>query len=127
MEDNKTLILKEFEKHKGEFVIADDWKVKRLIAIGRDDRDYYYVLYDGRSVVWHSCVGAFIPLKGKIEDDEYKNFQFIARLNSFDQVRPCDDPEDYNARVIACNKHKAEIENLSEGHEYLTPVCWEIN
>ena len=74
MTDNKALILAEFEKHKGQFVIGDDWQVMRLVAIGEDDMDYYYVLYDGRKLHWSTCVGRFVPLKGKIDEHYYEEY-----------------------------------------------------
>jgi hypothetical protein len=67
-------ILKEFEEHKGEMVITDDFKVMKLIAIGGDGWDYYYVCWDGRKTYWFTCVGNYAVLKGKIEKRKYDWF-----------------------------------------------------
>ena len=80
-------ILEEFEKYKGQLVITDfDWKVERLVAIGDDEFDYYYITYDGRELNWHTCVGKVIPLKGYIRNEDYNGIVRIAKLNHYDQV-----------------------------------------
>ena len=38
MEDNLKIILEEFEKLKGQFVITDLWTIERLVAIGEIGR-----------------------------------------------------------------------------------------
>ena len=62
MKDNKTLILEEFEQYKGQFIIMSN-EVVRLISVGYDNDDYYWITYNGRTTTWHSCVGGFIVLK----------------------------------------------------------------
>jgi hypothetical protein len=86
MEDNKTLILREFEKLKGQFVITASWEIERLVAVGEDDMDYYWVTYDGRKFKWNTCVGRLMPLKGHLRKEDYNELVRLARLNHFDQV-----------------------------------------
>ena len=47
--DNLTIITKEFNELKGQFVICSD-QVYRLLGIADDDEDWYYALYDGRRI-----------------------------------------------------------------------------
>ena len=46
MDNNLKEILEEFEILKGQFVITSSWEIERLIAIGEDDQDYYWVTYN---------------------------------------------------------------------------------
>lgn len=83
---NKDIILKEFEELKGQFVITQSWKIERLIAIGEDEMDYYYITYNGRKLSWNTCVGKLIRLKGKLDDKDYNEFERIADLNHYDRL-----------------------------------------
>ena len=56
MQDNRKLIIQEFESIKGQFVIAGDWKVKRIVGVVEDDMDYYWLFYDGRKFSLDSCL-----------------------------------------------------------------------
>lgn len=139
MDDNLKIITAEFEKLKGQFVITDNWDVKRLIAIGSDDMDYYYVCYDGRKIHWFTCVGRIIPLKGKIDDEHYNEFIRMAKLNHFDQPTfHNNNPDEFikqkegdNSPPITykvwCQQHKREMENVHEDSKFLTEVCWDLN
>lgn len=82
---NLPLILEQFEKLKGQFVITDGWKIERLVGIGDDKEDWYYLTYDGRKLKWNTCVGKLVQLKGKIEDKDYNEFIRLAKLNHYDQ------------------------------------------
>ena len=115
MPDNKTLILEQFEQHKGEFIIMGT-DVVRLVAVGDDGEDYYWVVYNGRTFHWHSCVGGFVVLKNKIDERDYNGFIRIAKLNHFDQTN--DEWSD---------THKKQVEYLPEDHTYLAGVCWDMN
>jgi hypothetical protein len=84
--NNRELILNEFEQLKGQFVITQSWDVERLVAIAEDEHDYYYITYNGRKFVWNTCVGRIIPLKGKIDDKHYNEFERIADLNHYDRL-----------------------------------------
>lgn len=83
---NLEIITKEFEDHKGEFVIEPGWSVKRFVGIGETSEDYYYILFDGRKISCVTCVGRLIFLKGKISDDDYCSLVRIAKLNHFDYL-----------------------------------------
>lgn len=126
MTDNLTLIKAEFEKLKGQFVITDNWRIERLIAIGEDEHDYYYITYDGRKLHWNTCVGRVVPLKGHLRKRDYDEFVRLARLNHFDQVTLWGnkEPEKYQ---IAVDAHVAELLHLPEDHKFLTPVCLDLN
>lgn len=128
MEDNKTLILREFEQLKGQFVITEDWDIQRLVAIGEDDMDYYWVTYDGRKFHWHTCVGGLMPLKGYLRDADYDKLVRRAKLNHYDQKtlwgnKGTDIIEQFNI------EHKNELMKLegSTIDKLLTEVCWDLN
>ena len=122
-EDNLTIILREFEELKGQFIINIDHNIERLIAIAEDDMDYYFVTYNGREIFFGSCVGRIIPLKNKIDQDDYDYLVHIAKLNHWDQLNY--EQEDYKTFLKA---HKEEIESPKNyDTRYLTPICWDIN
>lgn len=126
MEDNLTLIKGEFEKLKGQFVITDSWRIERLVAIGEDEWDYYYITYDGRKLTWNTCVGRIMPLKGYLRDKDYNEFIRLAKLNHYDQATLWgnSEPEKYQMMV---DSHLAELLALPEDHKFLTPVCLDLN
>lgn len=126
MTDNKTLILAEFEKLKGQFVINASWYIERLVAVGEDDMDYYWITYDGRQLKWNTCVGGLMPLKGHLRDKDYAELVRLAKLNHFDQATVWGNrnPEE----AAAFNQgHIAELVQLPEDHKFLTQVCLELN
>jgi hypothetical protein len=126
MEDNKKVIIREFEGLKGQFVITACWKIERLVAIGEDEWDYYWITYNGRGFRWNTCVGRVMPLKGHLLDKDYKELVRIARLNHHDQVtfwgnKDTEEAEQYN------RQHKQELMQLTENHKFLTDLCWDLN
>jgi len=122
MSDNKTLILQEFEKYKGQFVIPDNWKIERLIAIGEDEWDYYYITYDGREIHWHTCVGRIMPLKGYLRDKDYNELVRIAKLNHYDQV-----DFETNGNIDEFLKaFQKEIETYDKNSIFITEPCWDL-
>ena len=126
MEDNKTLILREFEELKGQFVINASWDIERLVAVGEDDMDYYWITYDGRKLKWNTCVGRLMPLKGYLRDKDYNELVRLARLNHFDQStiwgnRTPEEAEQFN------RQHKHELMQLPENHRFLSDICWDLN
>ena len=138
MEDNKTLILREFESMKGQFVLTQSHNVERLVSIGSDDTDYYWITYNGRKMSWSTCVGKVIQLKGYLKDEDYNEFIRLAKINHFDQPTLwCHKPEEIisfkelNSEGITyqefADNHKKEMETLTAPDEFLTPVCWELN
>lgn len=132
VEDNKTLILNEFESLKGQFVIAGDWKVKRLLGVVSDDWDYYWLLYDGRKFSLDSCLCRLVPLKGKIEDRDYNEFVRLAYLNHWDLLFLSAKEEDREEGIKCCNEHKESLtrdllKDQEDKNELLTEICWELN
>jgi hypothetical protein len=115
MSDNLKHILKEFEELKGQFVITLDWKIERLVSIGDDEFDYYWITYNGRELHWNSCVRRIMPLKGYLRDEDYHELIRLAKLNHYDQI-------DKNDKFF-----KDYISKLSKKDKFLTPFCWDLN
>ncbi len=143
MIDNKTLIIQEFEKLKGQFVITQSHKIERLIAVIDGEDDYYWVTYNGRKTTWNTCVGSLVPLKGYLRDEDYNEFIRLAKINHRDQETLwCHKPEDimrlkYNKyfpqEVIgityaeSAKNHKEEIISSLPTRCLLAPICMELN
>jgi hypothetical protein len=124
--DNLTIFTNEFNKLKGQFVICSD-RVYRFIGLADDGEDYYYVLYNGRKITLHSCVGRLTPLKGYIPNRDYDEMIRLAKYNHFDQsdLWGCGD-EDVEEMVKFNEKHKAEITDW-KGTRFILGPHWEIN
>jgi len=122
---NREIFIEQFEKHKGQMVITNSNDVQRLIAIGTDQYDYYYVCYDGNQVTWFSHVGSYVPLKGKIDDKHYDRITYIAKINHPDQpecqLYAKEDLDKVNKRAIE------RLNTAGESHEFITEVCLDIN
>lgn len=125
MEDNLSSIKTEFENRKGQFVITDSWKIERLVAVGEDEMDYYWITYNGRKFTWNTCVGRIVPLKGYIRDTDYNEFVRLAKLNHFDQATLWGNKLTEESELFVQN-HIAELFALPEDHKFLTPVCLDI-
>jgi hypothetical protein len=126
MDNSLKEILEEFESLKGQFVITSGQDIERLVAIGEDDEDYYYVTYNGRKLTFSSAVGRVMPLKGYLRDEDYFELRRLARLNHFDQSelwgsKSSEETKEFN------EKHKTEMMSLKEPDRFLTEVCWELN
>jgi hypothetical protein len=125
MDDNKTRILQEFEILKGQFVITAGWKIERLIAIGEDRYDYYWITYDGRKLSWNTCVGRLMPLKGYLRDKDYDELIRMARLNHFDQSTLWNNKNP--KEVLELNtKHKNELMKIGAHENFLTELYWKL-
>jgi hypothetical protein len=83
MSDTLDKIISELRERRGELVLNTD-SVVRLIGVTEDEEDYYYVYYDGKRISLVSCVIKYIPLRGKIEDLDYKGMLNIAKWNHAD-------------------------------------------
>jgi hypothetical protein len=130
MDSNLKLIMDEFERMKGQFVITQSWAIERLVAIGEDDFDYYYITYDGRKFSWNSCVGRLIPLKGWLRFEDYSEILRLARLNHWDQMSnfaKLENEDQKNEVLKAINQHKKEITSIKEPDKFLTEICWTLN
>lgn len=119
---NLKLILSEFKELRGQFVITEMNKIERLIAIGDDTEDWYYVTYDGRELHWSSCVGRIMPLKGQLRDKDYDYLIYIAKLNHTDQLD------------LKMNGNKDEFLKCIEDYiskfkndKFITELCWDLN
>lgn len=86
MDYNLKLILSEYEELKGQFVLDVSNRLTRLVAIGESDLDYYYITYDGRKLLWNTCVGHLVRLNGYIQEKDYNEFERISDLNDYDKL-----------------------------------------
>lgn len=123
--DNLTIITNQFNELKGQMVICSD-RVLRFIGIADDDEDYYYVLYDGRKITLHSCVGRITMLKGYILDKDYNEMVRLAKINHFDQPtlwgnKVSEDAIEFN------EKHKSEITTWDKKTRIILGPCWDLN
>ena len=118
--DNLKIILEEFEKYKGQFVISERNKVVRFISLLEDEYDYYYMLYDGKKIILESCVGRIIPLKGYLREEDYKHLIGCAELNDNDQII------DNGIEKIKEDIQK-QISDYKGKNNFLTEICLELN
>lgn len=128
MADNKTLLINQFKENCGQFIIMGN-NVVRFIGIADDEEDYYYVTYDGRQINWHSAVGSYTVLKGKIDEKDYNDLIRMAKLNHFDQddfFSPSTDAQKEKQKLFAMS-HKLEISKVSGNDKYIVPLHWELN
>ncbi len=115
-------IKQEFESLKGQFVITQSHKIERLVAIGEDQHDLYWVTYDGRKLTWNTCVGALMPLKGYLRDKDYNEIVRLATLNHFDQ-ETC-----WGKQGEKSQQHKIEIvQTIHERDKLLSDLCCDLN
>ncbi len=125
MEDNKTLILREFEELKGQFVINASWDIERLVAVAEDEMDYYWITYDGRKFQWNTCVGRLMPLKGHLRTKDYNELVRLARINHYDQPSLWMNRE--SEKFAQFNRdHKNDLMKLPENHRFLSEICWDL-
>ena len=123
--DNLTIITNQFDELKGQMVICSD-EVLRFIGIADDDEDYYYVLYDGRKITLHSCVGRITMLKGYILDRDYNEMIRLAKINHFDQ--PTLWGNEVSEDIINFSeKHKVEITKWNKKTRFILGPCWDLN
>ena len=121
------LIQKEFESLKGQFVITESHKIERLIAIGKDIHDYYYVTYNGRNGTWNTCVGRIMPLKGYLREEDYTDLVRSANLNHFDQVASFGNDSTKGGEIITVHKNMLITTATNQGDQFLTEICWDLN
>lgn len=120
VDNNLKEILAEFEELKGQFVIVGFDSIERLIGIGTDDDDYYYITWKGKgdTVNWSSCVGRVMPMKGHLLDRDYNELVRIAKLNHWDQIQT--DP-------AMRDKLISELNVCSPMDKLLTELCFDLN
>jgi len=82
--NNKKIILKQIEKHKGELVL-DMFKVVMLVGFSEDEEDYYYEYLEANGeVIKSSCVGDFIPLKDSLPKKQYQYLCDVFYINAIE-------------------------------------------
>jgi hypothetical protein len=123
--DNLTIITNQFDELKGQMVICSG-EVLRFIGIADDDEDYYYVLYDGRTITLHSCVGRITMLKGYIIDRDYNEMIRLAKINHFDQPTLWGN-EVSETTIKYSEDHKAEITKWNQKTRFILGPCWDLN
>lgn len=122
MTDNLKRILEEFERLKGQLVITDSQKIERLVAIGDDTEDWYYVTFDGKELHWSSCVGRIMPLKGYLRTKDYDYLIHIATLNDYDQIEFSKNGNK-NIFLKSIEEHTSKFEN----DKFITELCFDLN
>ena len=123
--DNLTIITNQFDELKGQMVICSN-RVFRFIGIADDEYDYYYALYDGRTITLHSCVGRITMLKGYIIDRDYNEMIRLAKINHFDQSNLWGN-EASEDTIYFSEKHKSEITNWDKKTKFILGPCWDLN
>lgn len=75
--------LKEEMAQYKDTLVLFTWHMARLLDVVDGDDDYYWVVqYAGHGyTTWHSCVGGWAPLKGKIDDKDYDEIERCWKLN----------------------------------------------
>ena len=76
---------KEVEPYKNTLVL-DFFQVKRLVDVIDGGDDFYWVYDTGRGIEHSTCVGSWIPLKGKIDEKEYNKLVTVWNLNSIEKT-----------------------------------------
>lgn len=127
MDSNLKSILATFEKLKGQQVITGFNNIERLIAIGDDTEDWYWVCWDGRKTTWHSCCLHLIPLKGHLLKRDYESLVRSAKTNDYDSPNLWN-AED-KAEIAKINlEAREEIQKMPDKNcKFVTSVCWDIN
>lgn len=129
MSETKDRILEEFEGLKGQIVLFMHGDRERLVAVGMDEYDYYWIGYDGRELKWHTCLERIVPLKGYIRDEDYNEMVRISSINDYDQPNLWS-PRDDEKKEITKNfneQHKKGVLVLGEKDSLLTEICWDLN
>lgn len=120
---NKERILEKFEKHKGEIILSF-FQCFRLIGVGQDEMDYYWIYFDGSKLIWDSCVGGFMVLKGKIDDKDYEEMKRLCEFNHYDFVVKKANSDKYTFEELEKELFK-DYDN--DRNELLTKICWDLN
>lgn len=76
---------KELEPYKNTLVL-DFFDVVRLVDVIDGGDDYYWVYDTLNGLKQSSCVTGWIPLKGKLNDDEYNHLVSIWNYNNIIKV-----------------------------------------
>jgi len=76
---------KELEPYRNTLVL-DYFELVRLVDVIDGEDDYYWVYDTKKGIVHSSCVGGWIPLKGKIEDENYDGLVRVWNLNNIEKA-----------------------------------------
>jgi len=127
---SKNAILEEFEQYKGQFVIDDNWDVVRLVGVLDGKLDYYWTYWNGREMRHCSCVGGFVPLKGKIDDEHYAHFVHLAYWNHYDLIGLNNEKEKDKTKLAMWKtmreRVKMEAVKTKGEDKYITDICWDL-
>jgi hypothetical protein len=129
--ENKEFTLKQFELYKGQHVLIDG-VVRRFIGIAEDEYDYLYITWDGRKFDYHTILDHFIPLKNKIDDEDYDTIVYLSKINHLDSdqlLSPKDDAA--KSELMKLNTIcKFEVGNEIKNNNNITmlsELCWDFN
>ncbi len=114
----------EASKLLGQFVIYGTYKIGRFIGIvytdSPEDSDLYYVIFDGKKVIFDTCLSGIYPLKGCIQERAYEDMIRTAKLNHYDQEGCMSSP-------LPRDQFKAEvIGKLTKYDHWITPIVWDL-
>lgn len=86
--DNKFMIQREVNKYRNQLMLDDISGVIKLLGwTDQFDDDYYYVVQARRygveeDIFLYTCVGSFIPLKGRLPEFTYLRLEHLWELNT---------------------------------------------
>jgi len=132
IDTNRESTLNTFKDLKGEMVLVSrmEHQVWQFVAIAEDDDDYLYVLYDGRKLVLSTILDRMIPLKGKIDSEDYESIVRNSKMNFFssDNFWGAKEGDDvYELAVNSAINHKASlIKDMGDGIRYLSDFEWDF-
>ncbi len=129
MTNTEREIREEFEECKGQIVLMHG-KTARLVAIGEDGHDFYWITFDGHKVHWTSCLIAFIRLKGRIDDKDYANLVRDCEYNDWDQSHhmfSLDQPMTTEHLHLIEEKRKALMKAGTGTNDRYLAIHWDIN
>lgn len=105
----------EFDNLKGQLVLSH-FNVYRFIGICEDEDDYYYCLYDGRTLKLSTILTRITPLKGFINDRDYNEMVRLCKLNHYDQ------PTLYGSKEDMTKFNSEHIKELTSNWDENTKV-----
>ena len=81
-------LAEKYKPHHNELCLLYDTEMVRLIGVGQDDQDLYYIVqkmgYNGKNndhISWSTAVGRILPLKGIIPEYSYKRADSVHTFN----------------------------------------------
>lgn len=121
-----------FKAHRGQHMITPNMTIERLVALGTDETDYYWVFFNGRKLSYIDVSSDIIEIKDQLYKRTYKS---IIRNAEYDHL---DQPKAFNNKIKRDNeitqtmkefneKFKKDIESLKSPIRYITNICWDLN